>query len=69
MLAIEHAYNTIQTKLSPVRLVRPRTLGFHSSNRGSNPLRDAILILHLFLWLSENMESIRLHFAKEGWLL
>lgn len=30
-------------KAGPVRLVRPRTLDFHSSNRGSNPLRDTIL--------------------------
>ncbi len=27
---------------SPVRLARPRTLGFHPSDRGSNPLREAI---------------------------
>jgi signal transduction histidine kinase len=29
--------------LGPVRLARPRTLGFHPSDRGSNPLRDATL--------------------------
>lgn len=27
----------------PVRLARSRTPGFHPGNRGSNPLRDAIL--------------------------
>ena len=28
--------------LSPVRLARSRTPGFHPGNRGSNPLREAI---------------------------
>ena len=29
---------------SPVRLARPRTPGFHPGDRGSNPLREAILL-------------------------
>ena len=34
---------SLRTLLPPVRLARSRTPGFHPGNRGSNPLREAIL--------------------------
>ena len=34
---------SLRDSLPPVRLARSRTPGFHPGNRGSNPLREAIL--------------------------
>ena len=34
---------SLRDLLPPVRLARSRTPGFHPGNRGSNPLREAIL--------------------------
>ena len=36
-----HFQNPRALNCCPVRLVRPRTPGFHPGKRGSNPLRDA----------------------------
>ena len=47
---------------SPVRLARSRTLGFHPSNRGSNPLRDASLLADdstAHLECGENLSEFR----------
>jgi hypothetical protein len=41
-IAFRWGFAKVRIRQAPVRLARPRTLDFHSSDRGSNPLRETI---------------------------